>query len=70
MKATKQKAFAQDGAVLIEGFLNAEQFARCRAVYDSCGVNPGRVPYLPLVSAARSGQEAGRILENSACILP
>lgn len=41
MKATQQKAFAEDGTVLIEGFLNPEQLARCRAVYDWCVENPG-----------------------------
>jgi hypothetical protein len=32
---------AEDGAVLIEGFLNSEQLARCRSVYDWCVENPG-----------------------------
>src|SRR5277367_6817044 len=41
MDTSKRKAFAEDGAVLIEGFLNAEQLAKCRAAYDWCVENPG-----------------------------
>jgi ectoine hydroxylase-related dioxygenase (phytanoyl-CoA dioxygenase family) len=41
MNASTRKAFAEDGAVLIERFLNAEQLARCRASYDWCVENPG-----------------------------
>ena len=42
MEASKQKTFAEDGAVLIEGFLNSEQLARCRAA--STGAS--RIPVL------------------------
>ena len=31
----------RDGAALIEGFLNSEQLARCKAVFDWCVENPG-----------------------------
>ena len=41
MNSTTRKAFAEDGALLIEGFLNREQLARCRAAYDWCVENPG-----------------------------
>ena len=41
MKSTTQKAFAEDRAVLIEGFLSPEQLARCRAVFDWCLEHPG-----------------------------
>lgn len=41
MNASTRKAFAEDGAVLIEKFLNEEQLARCRASYDWCVENPG-----------------------------
>src|SRR5262249_5814584 len=41
MEASQRKVFAQDGAVLIERFLDAEQLARCRTVYDWCVANPG-----------------------------
>jgi len=41
MDATQRKAFAQDGAVLVERFLNCEQLAACRAAYDWCVENPG-----------------------------
>jgi len=33
--------FARDGAVLIEGFLDAGQLSRCRAAYDWSVANPG-----------------------------
>lgn len=41
MDPSTHKAFAEDGAVLIERFLYPEQLARCRAVYDWCVENPG-----------------------------
>ena len=41
MDRSKQKSLAEDGAVLIEGFLHSEQLGRCRAVYDWCVENPG-----------------------------
>jgi hypothetical protein len=41
MDTSKQKSLAEDGAVLIERFLNSEQLARCRAVYDWSVENPG-----------------------------
>src|SRR5260221_4983365 len=41
MDTSKQKSFAEDGAVLIEGFLNTEQLARCRTLFDWCVENPG-----------------------------
>ena len=41
MDPAQRKAFAQDGAVLIEGFLASEQLARCRTVYDWIVENPG-----------------------------
>jgi hypothetical protein len=43
MNESKRKAFAEDGAVLVEGFLKPEQLARCRGAYDWCVENPG--PY-------------------------
>ena len=41
MDVSKQKSLAEDGGVLVEGFLNSEQLARCRAVFDWCVENPG-----------------------------
>lgn len=41
MDRSKRDAFARDGAVLIEGFLDAEQLAMCRAAFDWNIANPG-----------------------------
>ena len=55
MDASKQKAFAKDGAVLIEGFLNQEQLARCRAAFDWCVASPG--PHGPVELFAGTEKE-------------
>lgn len=41
MDESKRRAFDEDGAVLIEGCLNAEQLAMCRQVFDWGIENPG-----------------------------
>ena len=41
MDPAKRTSFANDGAVLIEGFLSAEQLAHCRAAFDWNIANPG-----------------------------
>lgn len=41
MHASLSKAFLEDGAVLIKGFLNEEQLARCREAYDWAVENHG-----------------------------
>ncbi len=41
MDQSKRDAFARDGAVLIEGFLDAGQMAMCRAAFDWNVANPG-----------------------------
>ncbi|RFQ17709.1 phytanoyl-CoA dioxygenase, partial [Pseudomonas sp. ATCC 13867] len=41
MHASLSKAFLEDGAVLIKGFLNKEQLARCREAYDWSVENHG-----------------------------
>ena len=41
MDTSKQKSFAEDGAILIEKFLDAEQLARCRAAFDWNVEHPG-----------------------------
>lgn len=41
MDQSKRNAFAEDGAVLIEGCLNAEQLALCRQAFDWGIENPG-----------------------------
>jgi hypothetical protein len=41
MDTSKQKSFAEDGAVLIEKFLDAEQLARCQAAFDWNVEHPG-----------------------------
>lgn len=41
MDPTKRTDLANDGAVLIEGFLDSDQMARCRAAYDWNIANPG-----------------------------
>ncbi len=41
MDDSKRKAFAQDGAVLMEGCLSKEALARCREVFDWGIENPG-----------------------------
>src|SRR6516162_2653715 len=60
MEPSQRKAFAQDGAVLIERFLNAEQLARCRAVCDWCVENPG-----PLALELFAGTEKETHNENA-----
>jgi ectoine hydroxylase-related dioxygenase (phytanoyl-CoA dioxygenase family) len=60
MNASTRKAFAEDGAVLIERFLNAEQLARCRAAYDWCVENPG-----PLAVELFAGTEKETHNENA-----
>ena len=60
MDQSKRKAFAEDGAVLIEGFLNPEQLARCRAVYDWCVENPG-----PFAAELYAGSEKETHNENA-----
>ncbi|HUO13059.1 MAG TPA: phytanoyl-CoA dioxygenase family protein [Caulobacteraceae bacterium] len=41
MDQSKREAFARDGAILVEGFLDAEQMATCRAAFDWNIANPG-----------------------------
>ena len=41
MQRSKREAFAEDGAVLVEGFLDAAQLARCREAFDWNIANPG-----------------------------
>lgn len=41
MDRSTREAFARDGAVLIEGFLEPEQLAQCRAAFDWAIANPG-----------------------------
>jgi ectoine hydroxylase-related dioxygenase (phytanoyl-CoA dioxygenase family) len=41
--ASRREAFRADGAVLLEGVLDAEQLAKCRAVFDWGFTHPG--PY-------------------------
>jgi hypothetical protein len=60
MDAIRRKAFAEDGAVLIEGFLKPEQLARCRAAYDWCVANPG-----PLAVELFAGTEKETHNENA-----
>ncbi|MGC2306732.1 MAG: phytanoyl-CoA dioxygenase family protein [Candidatus Binatus sp.] len=60
MNASTRKAFAEDGAVLIEKFLDAEQLARCRAVFDWCVENPG-----PLAVELFAGTEKETYNENA-----
>ncbi|WP_027813904.1 phytanoyl-CoA dioxygenase family protein [Burkholderia cenocepacia] len=52
MDAMKRKAFFEDGAVLIEGVLNDEQLAQCRAVFDWGMENPG-----PMATTLLDGTE-------------
>src|SRR5262249_48631421 len=60
METATRKAFAEDGAVLIEGFLNSEQLTRCRAVYDWCIENPG-----PFAAELYAGTEKETNNENA-----
>ena len=60
MDPSQRRAFAQDGAVLIERFLNVEQLARCRAVYDWCVENPG-----PFAAELYAGTEKETHNENA-----
>lgn len=60
MDASKRKAYAEDGAVLIEGFLKPDQLVRCRAVYDWCVENPG-----PLAVELFAGTEKETHNENA-----
>jgi ectoine hydroxylase-related dioxygenase (phytanoyl-CoA dioxygenase family) len=41
MDQSIRDAFAKDGAILVEGFLNEGQMARCREAYDWNIANPG-----------------------------
>ena len=59
MNAATRRAFVEDGAVLIEGFLNPEQLAACRTVYDWCVNNPG-----PLAIELFAGTEKETHNEN------
>jgi phytanoyl-CoA dioxygenase PhyH len=38
---SRRESLAEDGAVLIEDFLDSDQLARCRAVFDWCIEHPG-----------------------------
>ena len=60
MNASTRKVFVEDGAVLIERFLDGEQLARCRAVYDWCVENPG-----PLAVELFAGTEKETHNENA-----
>ncbi|WGY71359.1 phytanoyl-CoA dioxygenase family protein [Burkholderia cepacia] len=52
MDAVTRKAFFENGAVLIEGVLNEEQLAQCRAAFDWGMENPG-----PMASTLLDGTE-------------
>lgn len=60
MDASTRKAFMEDGAVLIEGCLNAEQLALCRQVFDWGIENPG-----PHASEILAGTERRSVVDNA-----
>ncbi|KWE86655.1 phytanoyl-CoA dioxygenase family protein [Burkholderia ubonensis] len=60
MDESKRKAFAEDGAVLIEGLLSEEQLAMCRAAFDWGIENPG-----PMASSMLDGTEFKSHVDNA-----
>ena len=60
MNESTRKAFAEDGAVVIEGCLNQEALAQCRAVFDWGINNPG-----PGVSTVFDGTEQKSHVDNA-----
>jgi ectoine hydroxylase-related dioxygenase (phytanoyl-CoA dioxygenase family) len=60
MDRSKRAAFAADGAVLIEGFLDADQLARCRAAFDWNIANPG-----PNAAAVYRGTDKEHHVDNA-----
>ena len=60
MDDVKRKAFAEDGAILIEGVLNEEQLAQCRLAFDWGIENPG-----PMASSLLDGTEFRSHVDNA-----
>ena len=60
MDEFKRRAFAEDGAVLIEGCLNKDELAQCREVFDWGISNPG-----PMVTAMFDGTECRSHVDNA-----
>ena len=60
MQDSLRKAFLEDGAVLIKGFLNKGQLARCREIYDWAVVNHG-----PLAFRMFEGTEQQSHVDNA-----
>ncbi|AIO30203.1 phytanoyl-CoA dioxygenase family protein [Burkholderia cenocepacia] len=60
MDELTRKAFAEDGAVLIEGLLNEEQLALCRAAFDWGIENPG-----PMATTMLDGSEFKSHVDNA-----
>lgn len=60
MDETKRKAFAEDGAVVMEGCLNKDQLALCRAAFDWNVNNPG-----PMATTLFDGTEHKSHVDNA-----
>lgn len=60
MDESKRKAFAEDGAILMEGCLNKEQLQLCREVFDWGIENPG-----PAATSMFDGTEQRSHVDNA-----